>query len=106
MKNAIRLGLSVVLGAGLLGGVVTDANAARVKGNTIALSGCTQFRVPFCTVVVSGGKAYSLIDAVPPIPYNVGVTLVGQKVGDVGPCFAPTIKVLKWKRNRLHCPVN
>jgi hypothetical protein len=93
-------------GALLLVGVVSQADAAvRVRGNNISISACTEFRVPFCTVVVSGGKTYWLTEATPPIPANVGVTLVGVLAGDVNPCFATAVKVTKWKRNRLHCPI-
>ena len=103
----VRYGLAIALAASLLAGLAADASAAsRVKGNNIGLSGCTQFRVPFCTIMSSGGTTYWLTDATPPIPAGVGVTLVGEKGGTVNPCFATAVKVLKWKRNRLRCPLN
>ncbi|MEI9805844.1 MAG: hypothetical protein WDN48_17420 [Pseudolabrys sp.] len=102
----LKFTVVTTIGALLLAGIVTQAAAAaRVRGNNIAFSGCTEFRVPFCTVAVSGGKTYWLTDATPPIPANVGVTLVGVLAGDVNPCFATAVKVTKWKRNRLHCPM-
>jgi hypothetical protein len=101
----LRLSFAVVLGAALLAGVAAKSNAAeRVRGNKISISGCTSVAPPVCTLINSGKQVYMLVDARPPIPAGIGVTLVGEKAGDVSICFHPVVKVLKWKQNKLHCP--
>lgn len=100
----LRSSLALLLGAGLVVGAAGHADAAKRAKNTVTLSGCTHYQVPACTILRAGGQNYSLVGAAKPVPLNVGVTVVGVKTGDLGLCFAPTIKVLKWSRNRLRCP--
>lgn len=76
----------------------------RVRGNTVAASGCTSFKVPLCTMLNTGRSTYVLVGATPTIPYDVGVTLVGEK-GDYNfICGATSLKVRTWKQNRMKCP--
>jgi hypothetical protein len=103
----IRQGLALALGAGLLIGFAGHADAKRAKAampNTVIVKGCARPAPPFCTVIGAGPLTYSLHSAAPPVPVNVGVTVVGVKDGDVSPCFATPLRVLKWSRNRLRCP--
>ena len=103
----VRQITALVLGAALLAGFATQADAAKAKKPkvaTITLMGCARAAPPFCTIMSSGAQTYSLIGASPPVPVNVGVTVVGVKDGDVSPCFATPLKVIKWSRNRLRCP--
>jgi hypothetical protein len=32
------------------------------------------------------------------------VTVTGQVVGEVGICFVPALKLVKWTPNKLRCP--
>lgn len=103
----LRQGLALALGVGLLVGMAGNADAAKRKkapSNTVTVSGCTKWVPPFCMMLSGGGKTFSLVGALPAVPSNVGVTAIGVQEGVVGPCFAPTLKVVKWWRNRLRCP--
>jgi len=102
----LRLSLAFLLSAGLAAGVAGQANAAKRANSFITLSGCAHYQVPACTMLRSGGQTYSLVGASPAVPLNVGVTVTGTKSGDLGICFAPSIKVVKWTRNRLRCPAS
>ena len=102
----LRQGFALALGAGLLVGMAGHADAAKSANSFIVLRGCAHYQVPACTIISSGGHTYSLVGASPPVPLNVGVTVVGTKSGDIGICFAPSIKVVKWSRNRMRCPLN
>jgi len=99
----MRLGFAFALAGGLCAGMASGANAA-------TLSGCTKFEVPYCTVISSSGTKYNLVPGpqLPnnmwPIPANIGVTVVGEKVDVLGLCFSQTFRVTTWRRNRLHCP--
>jgi hypothetical protein len=104
----LRQSLALALGAGLLIGFAGHADAKQVKSamlKTVTVNGCARAAPPFCTIIGSGAQSYSLHSAAPPVPVNVGVTVVGVRDGDVSPCFAPPLKVLRWSRNRLRCPV-
>jgi hypothetical protein len=103
----LRKGLAVALGAGLLVGMVGHADAAKKKhadDGTVTLSGCARFWPPFCTVLNAGGQNFSLQGAVPAIPVNASVTVVGVKSGDISLCFGTPVRVVRWRPNRLHCP--
>jgi hypothetical protein len=103
----LRLSFAVLLGAALFAGVAAKSDAAaRLRGNKVSISGCTSVAPPVCTLIMikSGKQVYMLVEARPPITGGIGVTLVGEKAGDVSICFHPVVKVLKWKRNRMHCP--
>jgi hypothetical protein len=78
--------------------------AEKVRGKTIIGSGCTSWRVPFCTVVNTGKTTYALEGASPSIPVGVGISFVGEKLGDFSPCFVPVVKVISWKPNKMKCP--
>jgi hypothetical protein len=98
----MRLKLAVALiVAPVLGLLAAAGPADAAKAKVIRLSGCAQYQPPFCTIL--GG--YSLLDAAPPVPTGVGVTVWGVKSGDLGVCFHPTLKVLRWSRNRMRCPL-
>ena len=103
----LRQGFVLALGVGLLLGMAGHADAAkRAKGAktaTITVSGCTRWSPPFCTMIGSGPKTYWLHGAA--LPLNTGVTVVGVKTGDVSLCFGTPLKVLKWTRNKLRCPM-
>jgi hypothetical protein len=84
------------------------AEAAKKKGkakakDTIVVSGCARFAPPFCTSLTSKGTTYMLSPTTPPIPRDTGVTVVGRKTGNVGPCFGTWLEVKSWKPNRLLC---
>ncbi|AXK80068.1 hypothetical protein DW352_05800 [Pseudolabrys taiwanensis] len=103
----LRQGLAIALGAGLLVGMVGHADAAKKKradDGTITLSGCARFWPPFCTVLSTGAQSYSLIGAVPAVPVNTGVTVVGVKSGDVSLCFGTPVRVVRWRPNKMRCP--
>ena len=102
----LRLSLALLLGAGMALGMAGQANAAKRSKSDIVLQGCTYYRVPACTMIRSRGQTYSLVGASPAVPLNAGVTVTGTKSGDWGICFAPTIKVVKWSRNRMRCPAS
>lgn len=102
----LRSSFALLLGAGLVVGVAGHADAAKRVKDGVVLRGCAHYQVPACTIIKSGGQNYSLVGASPPVPLNVGVTVVGIKTGESGLCFAPTIKVVKWTRNKLRCPKN
>lgn len=102
----LRLSLALLLGVGLMVGIAEHADAAKRANSFIVLRGCAHYQVPACTMISSGGQTYSLVGASPPVPLNVGVTVIGTKSGDIGVCFAASIKVVKWTRNRLRCPLN
>ena len=101
----MRLGLAFILAAGFVFGVAGNAFAAKRANSFIVLHGCAHFQVPACTIITSGGQTYSLVGASPPVPLNVGVTVVGTKSGDIGVCFTTSIKVVKWTRNKQRCPL-
>jgi hypothetical protein len=98
-----RLSLAFVLAVGLLFGAAAQADAAN---SFIVVRGFAHYQVPGCTVISQGGNIFSLHGASPAIPYNVGVTVVGTKSGDVSICFGIPLKVVKWTRNRLRCALN
>jgi len=104
----LRQGLALALGAGLLVGMVGHADAAKKKmkpaEGEMTLSGCARFWPPFCTVLSTGAQSYSLIGAVPAIPVNTGVTVVGVRSGDVSLCFGAPVRVVRWWRNKMRCP--
>jgi hypothetical protein len=102
----LRLSLAFVLAAGFVAGIAGHADAAKRANSFIILHGCAHFQVPACTIISSGGQTYNLVGASPPVPLNVGVTVVGTKSGDIGICFATSIKVVKWTRDKLRCPLN
>ncbi len=101
----MRLGAAFIFAAGFMFGLVGDASAGKRANSFIVLRGCAHYQVPACTKISSGGQTYSLVGASPPVPLNVGVTVVGTKSGDIGVCFATSIKVVKWSRNKLRCPL-
>jgi hypothetical protein len=100
----LRLSLAFAIAAGFTVGIAGHADAATRANSFIVLRGCAHYQVPSCTMISSGGHTYSLVGASPPVPLDVGVTVVGTKSGDMGICFAPSIKVVKWTRNKLRCP--
>lgn len=108
----VRRTFALALGAMLLVGVATQPAAAKQmkkpKVATITLMGCARQvppGPPFCTIMSAGAQTYSLVGASPPVPVNVGVTVIGVKAGDASLCFATPLKVIKWSRNRLRCPL-
>lgn len=104
----LRQSLAIALGAGLLIGMVGHADAAKKKRSddgTVTLSGCARFWPPFCTVLnAGGGQNFSLQGAVPAIPVNTGVTVVGVKSGDISLCFGTPVRVVRWRPNKMRCP--
>lgn len=63
----------------------------------ITVDGCAHFVVPFCVGVTSGNTTYIVNSALAPIWPGMEVTVVGQKTGDVSPCFGTPLKVSSWK---------
>jgi hypothetical protein len=109
----MRQALAVALGVALLAGMARHADAAKAKKKSamnptfIDLRGCTHFQPPMCTMINSGGKNYALVwstPPVPPVPLNTHMRVTGQVTGTVGICFAPTVRVLSWKADKMHCP--
>ncbi len=96
-----QMSLAVLGTAGFLFVIAAPANAAN---SFIVIKGCAHWAPPFCTNIGQGGNTYSLLGASPPVPLNVGVTVVGTKSGDLSLCFGIPIKVIKWSRNRMRCP--
>ena len=77
--------------------------AEKVRGNMVMATGCTSFKVPFCTMLNTGKSSYALTDGA--VPRGIGVTLVGEK-GDYNfLCGAWSLKVKSWKPNRMKCPM-
>ncbi|RDV01113.1 hypothetical protein [Undibacter mobilis] len=78
-------------------------SAEKMRGNKVFASGCTSFKVPFCTMLKTGKSSYALIGA--SVPAGIGVTLVGEK-GDYNfLCGAWSLRVISWKPNRMKCPM-
>jgi hypothetical protein len=104
----LRQALTAVAAIALVAGTIGHAEAAKrgktAKQPTVTISGCAYAAPPACTNMWSGGQIYSLSGGKPPVPVNVGVTIVGVQSGDISVCFGVPIKVLKWSRNRMVCP--
>ena len=80
-----------------------SAEAAKRAKDTLVIVGCSRFLPPFCTSVGYRGTTYIMHSAVPPIPPNTGVAVVGKKTGDVGICFGTQVQVISWKKTRQRC---
>ena len=106
----LRQGLALAFGLVLATGMAGQADAAKSKKKSvmnpthIVLRGCTHFQPPTCTMINSGGNNYNLVQANPPIPLNTHMTVTGQVTGTIGICFAPVVRVLSWKADKMHCP--
>jgi hypothetical protein len=98
----LRLSLALALAASIVAGIAGQANAAN---SFIVLRGCARWAPPACTIMNQGGQTYSLVGASPPVPLNVGVDVTATKSGEIGICFAASFKVIKWKRNKMRCPL-
>jgi hypothetical protein len=78
----LRLSFAVLLGAALFAGVAAKSDAAaRLRRNKVSISGCTSVGPPVCTLIMikCGKQVYMVVDARPPIPGGIGVTLVGKR---------------------------
>ncbi|HEY6026128.1 MAG TPA: hypothetical protein VIV09_04435 [Pseudolabrys sp.] len=95
---------AIALVAGTIGHAEAAKRGKTAKQPTVTISGCAYAAPPACTNMWSGGQIYSLSGGKPPVPVNVGVTIVGVQSGDISVCFGVPIKVLKWSRNRMVCP--
>ncbi len=60
---------------------------------------------PVCETISYRGKTYVLNSASPPVPVKVGVTVVGIIAGDISICEDTPLRVIKWSRNRMRCPL-
>lgn len=82
---------ALTLGAGLVASTAADA---------VVLRGCADYRPfpPLCLMMkASDGKTYQLLEAGPAFPPGRRVLVYGDKVGDVGICFAPTVRVIRFR---------
>ena len=90
MRSSIAL---LALGAGI---AVSTAAAAAPR---VLFRGCAHYGVPpFCLMMkATDGKTYQLLEAGPAFPPGTRVLVYGTQVGDIGLCFAPTAKVIRFK---------
>ncbi len=90
VRNSIAL---LALGAGA---VVSTAAAAAPP---IIFRGCAYYGVPpFCPLMkATDGKTYQLLEAGPAFPPGTRVLVYGTKAGDIGLCFRPTAKVIRFR---------
>ena len=99
-----RYRVMAVAAAGLAAVAMSSgAEAAKRAKDTLVISGCSRFLPPFCSSVSYRGTTYIMHSAVPPIPPNTGVAVVGKKTGDVGICFGTQVQVISWKKTRQRC---
>jgi hypothetical protein len=97
------LTLAVALAGSLTMTAAEAAAAKRVAHDPLVVRGCTKYVPPVCAGIVSGGRTYSLLSAVPSVPLGVGVDVYG-KVEGISPCLASVhVTVTSWRKNRMHC---
>ena len=79
------------------GAIVASSVTARAAPRVL-FRGCAQWTMPFCLMMkATDGKTYQLLDAGPAFPPDTRVLVYSNKVGDVGLCFAPTARVVRFK---------
>jgi hypothetical protein len=90
--KALRIaGFLVAFGVSLVATATAQA-APRI------FRGCAAWTFPFCFMLTTTDKkTYQLLDAGPAFPPGRRVLVYANKVGDVGLCFAPTLKVVRFK---------
>ncbi len=98
MTSRRWLTLAIAL-CGALAVTAADAAVKKRVAGPIA-RGCTQQISPACVALVSRGKSYALVGAVPFIPPGIGADVWGTATAS--PC-GPAIQVASWKPNRLRC---
>ena len=103
LRHALTAMAAIALVAGTIGHSEAAKGGKTAKQPTVTISGCAYAAPPACTNMWSGGQIYSLHGAKPPVPLNVGVTVVGVQ-DDLSICFGVPIRVIKWSRNKMKCP--
>jgi len=97
-----RIVLVALAGALCVTAANTAGSAERIRGGKVFASGCTSFKVPFCTMLKTGRTTYALSGA--SVPRGIGVSVVGE-AGDYNLlCGAPSLRVISWKPTRMWCP--
>ncbi len=79
-------------------GAVSAISATADAAPRVLLRGCAAWTMPFCLMMkATDGKTYQLLDAGPAFPAGTRVMVYADRVGDVGLCFAPTAKVVRFR---------
>ena len=91
--KSLRVAIFLVAFGAIIAASVTAQAAPRVL-----FRGCAHWTTPFCLMMkATDGKTYQLLDAGPAFPPDTPVLVYSNKVGDIGLCFAPTAKVVRFK---------
>ena len=73
----MRRVLLVALSALCVAASSAALSAERVRGGKVFATGCTSFKVPFCTMLKTGRTTYALSGGA--VPRGIGVSVVGEK---------------------------